>query len=60
LLGISVIAPTEEIAYYTAKAPFKMPAVPVTSFNDKVFSVQDYGGVVDGKTFNTGVLQKLL
>lgn len=54
-LSVAFIATAQikDIAYYTAKAPFKMPAVPVPVFSDKIFSIKDYGAVGDGKTLNT-------
>lgn len=58
--SISIAAQEKDIAYYTAKAPFKMPAVPLPTFSDKVFSIKEYGAVPDGKTLNTGAFAKAI
>lgn len=59
-LLLPVFAQQKDIAYYTAKAPFKMPAVPLPVFADKQFSLKDFGGVADGKTLNTAAFAKAI
>jgi polygalacturonase len=62
LTGLSkqVIAQEKDIAYYTAKAPFKMPTVPLPVFAEKIFTVIDFGAVGDGKTLNTEAFAKAI
>lgn len=55
-----VTAQEKDIAYYTKKAPFPMPAVPLPVFSDKVFSIADFGGMADGKTLNTDAFAKAI
>ena len=50
----------KDIAYYTAHAPFTMPAVPLPKFNEKIFSIADYGAVNDGKTLCTEAFAKAI
>ena len=58
--SVSLTAQGKDIAYYTAKAPFKMPIVPLPTFSDKVFSIKDYGAVADGKTWCTEAFPKAI
>lgn len=58
--SVSLAAQEKDIAYYTAKAPFKMPVVPLPVFSDKVFSIKEYGAVADGKTLNTAAFAKAI
>ncbi len=58
--SVTISAQEKDIAYYTAKAPFKMPVVPLPTFGDKVFSIKDYGAVADGKTLNTAAFAKAI
>ena len=43
-------APLED---YIARAPFKMPGVPLPSFPDRNFPITDYGAVGNGQVLNT-------
>ena len=58
-LGIAIAAiaaanaPAATLEDYLASAPFKMPAVPVPAFQDRNFSITDFGAVGDGHTLNT-------
>jgi polygalacturonase len=60
-LGVPVsalrAAPLED---YIARAPFKMPAVPLPSFPDGRFPITDYGAVGDGHTLNTQAFAKAI
>ncbi len=58
--SVTISAQEKNIAYYIAKAPFKMPAVPLPQFGDKVFSIKDFGAVADGKTLNTEAFAKAI
>ena len=53
-------AQEKNIEYYRAHAPFPMPVVPLPVFNDKTFSIADFGGVNDGKTLNTAAFAKAI
>lgn len=53
-------AQEKDISYYTEHAPFKMPVVAVPKFNDKGFSITDFGGVGDGKALNTEAFAKAI
>jgi len=62
LLGITsnASAQTKDLAYYTAKAPFKMPTITVPIFPQKTFPITDFGAVADGKTLNTEAIAKAI
>jgi len=49
-----------DIAYYIAHAPFKMPAVTEPHFNTNVFNIKTYGAVSDGQTLNTTAFEKAI
>ncbi|MFT3679659.1 MAG: glycoside hydrolase family 28 protein [Ferruginibacter sp.] len=58
--SLTAAAQEKDISYYLSKTPFAMQAVPVPKFNDKVFSITDYGAVADGKTLNTEAFAKAI
>ena len=60
LFSITVSAQEKDISYYTTNAPFQMPAVPLPKFNEKTFSIADFGAVNDGKTLNTAAFAKAI
>ena len=45
---------------FRSHAPFTMPAVPLPKFNEKIFSIADYGAVNDGKTLCTEAFAKAI
>jgi polygalacturonase len=53
-------AQSHDVAYYTKKAPFKMPDVPEPVIPNRTFSIADFGGVKDGKTLNTQAFAKAI
>lgn len=55
-----IIAQEKNFAWYSTNAPFKMPAVVVPEFQNKSFSIQDYGAVSDGQTLNTNAFEKAI
>ena len=48
------------IDYYINHAPFKMPMVTEPNFNDKTFSITDYGAIGNGQTLNTAAFEKAI
>lgn len=55
-----VNAQEKNIEWYTSNAPFKMPVVSVPQFQNKIFSIKDYGAVNDGQTLNTLAFEKAI
>ena len=55
-----VNAQEKDIAWYTANAPFKMPAVQVPKFADHSFSIKDFGAIGDGQMLNTTAFEKTI
>lgn len=56
----SVAAQEKDVAYYSAHAPFAMPAVVVPVFPNNKVSIADFGAVADGKTLNTAAFAKAI
>lgn len=56
----SLFAQEKTIAYYTSKAPFKMPVVKEPGFPAKTFNILDFGAVSDGQTLNTAAFAKAI
>ena len=46
--------------WYISQAPFKMPDVAVPSFQNRSFSIEDYGAIGDGHTLNTVAFSKAI
>jgi polygalacturonase len=56
----SLNAQQKEVAWYIANAPFKMQEVIVPVFQQKNFSIADFGAVNDGHTLNTEAFAKTI
>src|SRR5438874_2119991 len=49
-----------DLNYYLSHAPFKMPALAEPHFNNKSYSIKDYGAVSNGQTLNTDAINKAI
>ena len=58
--GAQAIQNVPDMDYYISHAPFKMPALKQPQFNDKTFTITDYGAVGDGQTLNTDAIRKAI
>ena len=52
-LPLLVNAQEKDLQYYLSQVTFDMPEVTVPIFQDKTFTITDYGAVGDGHTLNT-------
>lgn len=50
----------KDIAYYVQKCPFVMPEIKTPTFQNKIYSILEFGGVGDGKTMNTEAFAKAI
>ena len=50
----------KEVNGYIAKAPFKMPAINVPQFPDKVYNIRDFGAISDGRTLCTDAIENAI
>ena len=60
LVAVTSFAQNNSVAYYTAHAPFKMPAVADPVIPAGTFAITSYGAVADGKTMNTDAIAKTI
>jgi len=52
--------PEKTISWYVQHAPFPMQAPELPAIPNRTFLLQDYGGVGDGHTLNTGAFEKAI
>jgi polygalacturonase len=52
--------PERTISWYVQHAPFSMQAPGLPAIPNRNFSLQDYGGLGDGHTLNTGAFEKAI
>ncbi len=50
----------DKIDKYLSNLPFEMPAINLTAFPDRSVSIDDFGGVGDGRTKNTAAFAKAI
>ena len=56
----SLFAQTKDMNYFVQSAPFKMSNINISDFNNKTFSIIDFGGKPDGKTLCTDAFAKAI
>ncbi|MEO8111887.1 MAG: glycoside hydrolase family 28 protein [Ginsengibacter sp.] len=56
----TINAQEKNAEWYIKNAPFKMPDIIVPQFQDKNFSIKDYGAIGDGQTLNTNAFKKAI